>query len=369
MAFGLRMNNDAVPAPSQNIVRLEPDFDFRSAQYLRLFQNSPATAFQHPIWLDTFYRLVAPHRRAAKLVVTVRDRQTDALRVVLPLVMRKASGLTLIETTDLGISDIASPVIERGWRVPAGLSEEIASALPTHDLLRIRPVRRETVSAWQACIGGQAATADFFGPATGLSGPFPEWRSGARDQGFRKPLNAMAGRTMRSGATELRLLTVSRDIMRAIDAIRERRTGLAHHDPIQEAPVRDFYTTIAIAGSPAGFAHTYALIQDGIAIGHVFAITWRGRFHYLLVGCDSERNGRHASTFALYDTMIEDWTRIEGSVFDFTIGDESFRQEPAEGEPEMFVLTRTATWRGKLSRASLDATEHAARMQRGGRAA
>jgi CelD/BcsL family acetyltransferase involved in cellulose biosynthesis len=353
-------------AQNATIFAVEADFNFRSSHFLRLFQKSSVTAFQHPLWLDAFYRLIAPSRGASKVVITGRDAQTGALRLVMPFVQRRTNGLTVIETADLGVSDHASPIYDRDWHQPDSIREEVAALLPQHDLLRIRPVRAETIDAWRGFIDGDTHSMDFFGPATALSGPFPEWRSGALGEAYRKPENPLAQRRLKCGASEMRLLTDSGQIANAIESIRRQRAGRFEADPLQEKPVQDFYTTLAVAGSGADFARTYAIIQDGKAIGHVFGISWKKRFHYLLIGCDFERHGRHTTSLILHDAMVQDWMGEDGAAFYFTVGDEAMRRETGDGQPaEMFIVTRAPTWRGRLARAAFDAHDHVERMQRG----
>jgi len=204
----------------------------------------------------------------------------------------------------------------------------------------------------------------FFGPATDLSGPFPQWRSGAVGETFRKQSDADAARPFKCGATAMRLLRDSAEIASAIEAIRASRQDRFEVDPIQDKPVRDFYTSLAIAGGCAGFAHTYAVMEKDRAVGHILAINWKSRFHYLLVGCDFERHGAHTTGLMLHDAMVEDWIRDDGAVFTFSIGDEAFRQEPGNNADETFVFTRATTWRGRLARAALDASDHVEQMQR-----
>lgn len=347
------------------VMAVEPEFDFRSGHFLKLFGQSSATAFQHPLWLDAFYRLIAPHRGAEKLVVTARDESTGALRMVLPFVIREANGMTVIETADLGVSDHAAPIVASAWPLPESIREDIADALPRHDLLRVRPVGADMLDTWRDFIDGDTHSLDFFGPATELSGPFPQWRSGAFGQVYRKEVDADARRQFKSGATELKLLTDSAEIAHAIETIRVCRAGRFELDPIQERPVCDFYTSLAVSGAGAGFSRTYALIEHDRVIGHVFGLSWMGRFHYLLVGCDFTRHGRHTTGLILHDTMVEDWIGTDSQAFNFTIGDEAFKLASGKQAAEMFVVTRAPTWRGRLSRAALNANDHVERMQRG----
>lgn len=355
----------ARPSQTNTIVAIENGFDFRSAHYLRLFQNSNATAFQHPLWLDAFYRLVVPARDAQKIVITAREKETGMLRLVMPFVRREANGMILLETADLGVSDHAVPVSARGFEVSDTIREKIAEVLPDHDLMRIRPVRSETLAAWQSLIEGDVHSTDFFGSSMALSGPFPEWRSGALGQAFRKQSDADAGRALKCGASHLKLLDDSADIANAITAIRVSRHGRFETDRLQDKAIFEFYTSLAVAGSGAGFSRTYALMQDDEAIGHVFAISWQNQTHYILIGCDFERHGQHTTGLILHDTMVEDWSREDGSAFTFTIGDEAFRGDRAEAADEHFIVTRAPTWRGRLARASLDAQDHVDRMSRG----
>lgn len=361
---GLRYTRAARPSQTSTVVAVENGFDFRSAQYLRLFQNSDATAFQHPLWLDAFYRLVVPAHGAQKVVITAREEETGMLRLVMPFVRREANGMTLLETADLGVSDIAVPVSARGFEVSDAIREKIAERLPDHDLLRIRPVRNDTLDAWQSLIEGDVHSMDFFGSSQALSGPFPEWRSGALGQAFRKQAEAEAGRMLKCGASHLKLLDDSADIANAVTAIRESRRGRFETDRLQDKATFEFYTSLAVAGSGAGFSRTYAVMQDDAAIGHVFAISWKNQTHYILIGCDFERHGRHTTGLILHDTMVEDWSREDGSAFNFTIGDEAFRGERTQATDEHFIVTRAPTWRGRLARASLDAQDHVDRMSR-----
>ena len=362
---GHRYARIARPSQTNTVVAVENDFDFRSAHYLRLFQNSNATAFQHPLWLDAFYRLVVPANGAQKIVITAREEETGMLRLVMPFVRREANGMTLLETADLGVSDIAVPVSARGFEVSDAIREKIAEMLPDHDLMRIRPVRNDTLEAWQTVIEGDVHSMDFFGSSQALSGPFPEWRSGALGQAFRKQAEADAGRALKCGASHLKLLDDSADIANAITAIRASRHGRFEADRLQDKATFDFYTSLAVAGSGAGFSRTYAVMQDNAAIGHVFAISWKNQTHYILIGCDFERHGQHTTGLILHDTMVEDWSREDGSAFNFTIGDEAFRGNRSEAADEHFIVTRAPTWRGRLARASLDAQDHVDRMRRG----
>jgi CelD/BcsL family acetyltransferase involved in cellulose biosynthesis len=124
---------------------------------------------------------------------------------------------------------------------------------------------------------------------------------------------------------------------------------------IQNEHVRDFYAEIAVNGAASGFARTYVLEAESEALGYVFGLYWRGRYHYLLIGCDYERHGRHSPGLILYDTIMEDIISEGGRVFDFTIGDEHFKMDFGTRPTPIFALHDEPTWRGKLMRLGLEA--------------
>lgn len=342
---------------------IEPDFDFLGEEYSILYAAAAATAFQHPLWLDGLYARLAPARGAERIVLTVRDR--GELVCVVPLLKRRKSGVTLLETADLGVSDYASPVIMPGWAPPPDLAEAIAALLPAHDILRIRPIREEAAGLWTAVLGGTVERLDFSAHATVLAGSFAEWRNAALDPSFARQLDRKQKKFARTGKAELRLLERPDEIAMAIAAIAMLRAGRFAGDMIQQQSVRDFYTDIAVRGAAAGFARTYSLLLDGEPIGHTFGLTAGGRFDYLLIGCDYDTHGRHSPGLLLYDGMIEDWMRDGGAVFDFTIGDEPFKKDFGTLPTAMFELRDVPTWRGRLAGAAFEAREQFRRLRRG----
>jgi CelD/BcsL family acetyltransferase involved in cellulose biosynthesis len=340
----------------------EPDFNFGSGDFADLFAMSGASAFQHPIWLDAFYRHLAPIRGAEPVIVTGRAA-SGQLQVVLPMIRRRKSGVWLLEATDLGVSDYAAPVVRNGFMPTEVTRAAIAAALPPHDIMRIRPVRAEHVAKWQSLLDLTARDVDFSAHATDLPASHATWRAQAVEPGFARYLDKKRKRFFKASDARLKLLAEPAEIAAAIGAIQSDRKGRFAGDPIQENFVRDFYAEVATTGSAAGLARTYALMLDGEAIGHVFGLTHGGRFYYLLIGCDYERHGRHSPGLILYDTMIEDWIATGGTVFDFTIGDEAFKADFGTVPTAMFELVQVPTWRGRLASAAFHARAELRRLR------
>lgn len=345
------------------VIALEPDFDFLSDEYARLYAASDATAFQHPLWLDSFYRRLAEHRSAEKIVVTGRDTAAHGLVFVLPMIRRRHTGVTLLESCDLGVSDYAAPVVAPTMPNRVTLAPALRAALPAYDILRIRPVRAEHVAAWQALLGGQARKLDFSAHAAELQGDFAAWRETAIDGGFRRMLDRKKQRFFKQGGAQARHLSDPAEIRAAIGHLARLRSGRFDGDLIQAIEVERFYAEVAVAGAITGFARTYEIAIGAAKIGYAFGIAAAGRFNYLLIGCDYGIHGRHSPGLLLYDRMIEDWIANHGKIYDFTIGDEPFKKQFGTVETPIWMVTENATWRGRLGAAALAARERLRRLR------
>lgn len=333
-------------------VAREDGFDFTSREYRDLYARSDATAFQDPVWLDAFYRILVPHRGAAKAVITGRAIESGEPVFVLPLITRRISGIRMLETCDLGVGDYAAPVCARGLETDAVSGAQVRDLLPAHDILRIRPVRAEHVEAWHAFLGGRAVRQDFSAHAAALSGDHGAWRESALDGSFRRMLDRKEKRFFKQEGAEVRLLASEDEVRFAVGEMARLRAGRFEGDMIQAEPVRQFYAEVAAAGLGT-FARTYEIALDGAPFGYAFGITRGGWFNYLLIGCDYDRHGRHSPGLILYDRMIADWMAAGGDRFDFTIGDEPFKAQFGTVPTAIFAIEASRGMRGRLGSAAL----------------
>mgnify|MGYP000123739932 CR=1 FL=1 len=356
----------AAPAPSTWRIDLRSEYDFLQSEYADLFATADATPFQHPVWLHHIYTRLAPARRGRMAVVTIRDPD-DRLVGVLPLMLRTKTGVRLLETTDLGVSDYACPVLHRdiAARLLAtpGLRERIASILPPHDVMRIRPIRREHADAWQALLGGKPEFLGFSAHATELGDDHARWKAEKAAKSLRQRLSRAEKQIVKQGGATLHRLESEIDIRVAMAAIQSLRAGRFEGDPIQEDLVRDFYADAALAGAGEGLAGVYRLDIGDAPAGYVFGLCWRGTYHYLLIGCDYQTYSRCSPGLVLYDRIIADVIDRGGRVFDFTIGDEPFKADFGTEATPMFGLFETPTWLGRLARTAFEARERRKRAR------
>ena len=102
-------------AATAYVVEAVTEAFFQSADYAALHARSKATAFQHPLWLQALHKHLTPSRGAQGVTLVGRPGPGEPPCFVLPMIARKLSGVTILESADLGVSDYAAPVVDSVW--------------------------------------------------------------------------------------------------------------------------------------------------------------------------------------------------------------------------------------------------------------
>ena len=338
-------------------VETSSSFDFNAAEYADLFARSQAHAFQHPIWIDAFFRHLAPNRAATPHVLQIRRIQDGTLQCVVPMILRSKYGLRLLEATDLGVSDYVCPVatpefwpeLERN----EPLRQQISIALPRHDLMRIRPVRQEDCRYFGLLFGGAAKPLGFSAHAVPLGRPYDDWRKSALNASLRKMMDRKARKLNREHDVSLEELTNETELTEALVELARLRDGRFEEDVIQQKFAREFYREIAVRGAQKNFASTWRISADGEPMGYVFGLTHESRYYYLLIGCDYDRFGKFSPGLQLYDGIMAHWSERDDAVFDFTIGDEDFKMKFGTSPTPMYGFVRPGSLIGAAAKMAL----------------
>ncbi|MCR9139347.1 MAG: GNAT family N-acetyltransferase [Alphaproteobacteria bacterium] len=333
-------------------------FDFSGEDYAHLCAQAQISAFQHPIWLDAFYRHLVTNRGGNPLFLAARRPDTGALELMLPLILRRRYGIRLLETTDLGVSDYVAPVgTPAFWslveQMPA-VRNEIKKVLPQFDLMRIRPVRDGDCHKFDLLFDVHPVPLGFSSHAVELDGPFDEWRKSNLNASFRKMIDRKRRKLQREHETAIDELKEPGAVASAIGSLAALRSGRFEGDIIQNDFVLAFYRDVAVRGTTEGFAGTWRMRAGDEDVGYVFGVTHGGRFYYLLIGCDYEDFGNYSPGLQMYDAIIKDWMEQGGTCFDFTIGDEDFKRKFGTTATPIYGFYKAGSLFGRIVKSVLE---------------
>lgn len=320
------------------------NFDFEGEDYRKLFSRSCGTAFQHPIWLK---HLFAHLLDGAKPVILCGYSNEGTLSVVIPLVMRRLYGLRLLEAPNFGVSDYVAPIILNSARESliqdSLVPRQIASVLPSHDILRIKHVPADNREVWKLLFPSYWEEHKFQAHDTLLSADYTSWRSANLTDSFRRYLDRKKKRLLRLGTVCLTEISDPLSLRQTIECIADVRQGRFNNDMLQIRAVRNFYAAVAAEGAPEGLVKIYTLTLDGEELGRTYCLSHDGRFHFLLMGCDYKRHGRHSPGLIFFDMLIERRIGYSDTVFDFTIGDEPYKKDFGTTPKKIFFSEKANT--------------------------
>ena len=86
----------------------------------------PETAFQHPIWLETWY---GAFREASPLIAVVTDGITGRPIALVPLILHVRHGVRIVEFADLNVTDYNAPILRAGVTFDVAEAREMSHAL------------------------------------------------------------------------------------------------------------------------------------------------------------------------------------------------------------------------------------------------
>ncbi len=122
--------------------------------------------------------------------------------------------------------------------------------------------------------------------------------------------------------------------------------AMGAHDFLAQPGYAEFYKALALKTVSGGLAHASHLEIEGTYVAGNWGLVHKNRFYYLLVSYDAVKFGRYTpGGQALVETMR--WAVGEGiTVFDFTIGDERYKNDWCEIAMDLHDHLTAKTARG-----------------------
>ena len=329
------------------------NFEIHATERLELVQHDwqtlladgRNTPFQTLDWLRPWYAIVAPHIGARPLLVTVRDRLSGAPLMLLPLCVRPQGLLKVVEFADGGLSDYNAPAFASGFapseREMHTLWRRIVSLLPAADVVRLeklpaalgagvnplhklRELRPMSIESWRV--------------------ELPRCRTAYDDlltSTFKKELRRKGRRVESHGKASLVNARDSGEALRIFAALADMRgcrfAELGRRNVLAIPALRSFYETVIVDGWDRGFTTLSALEVEGEIVAALFALR-HANAYYLLFSAFQGGDWKSASpgNVAL-DRMATHLIETGVDIFDFTIGNESYKRDFA-AQPQALAM-------------------------------
>jgi CelD/BcsL family acetyltransferase involved in cellulose biosynthesis len=337
-------------------VEVTSRFDFLSAGYATLFAESHATAFQHPIWLDSIYNKLVPRLKVEPLIVTVRDAN-GRLIMVLPLVRRRYRGLRTIEFADLGVSDYVAPVASEA-AIDAIAADPLAcgrikAALKPFDMLRIRKLRSPSASV-QRLLGATACSViPMSAYAVPLGSDFEAWRADNISASYRKELDKKSRQLHRKGQVGFSCAADMETIEATLLKMREyRRPRFETGDLLQDQLYFDFYLDVAIRARST-LARLYTVLMDGVSIAGAMGLSHKGSLLVILTGFDHDNYKNQSLGSLLFEMVAKHGIGVGDRELDFTIGDEPYKTLFGAQKSPIYQISRSGSIAGAIAGAAV----------------
>lgn len=337
-------------------VSVDEAFDFLSREFVELFDRSAATAFQHPLWLNSLYRKLAPAAAAKPLVVVVRDRATAALAMVLPLLRVRHGPIRTVEFADLRVSDYLAPVCTAetfsDLLQDAYACREIRRLVRPFDLLRISKLPDGKFPIEQLLAAPRRTSNENNAYSSLLVAPFDQWRASALNRSYQKELAKKLRQLEKKGEIGFSCCADSAAILAAMEQMKKFRgprfQAQGDGDLLQRPEYFDFYSDVSLRGV-SGLARLYTMTMDGEIIATVLGLCHRGSFLIIMSGFDLLGYKSQSIGALMFERVARDCIERGDQILDFTIGDEPYKRLFGAQPSPMWSVTRSGSPAGSLA--------------------
>ncbi len=331
-------------------------FDFKSDEYRTLFDLADVTAFQHPVWQEAMQRYLKHFPEVEERTLQMRCKTSGCLVGVVPLVARKKLGATVLEYANMNLVDYALPTIHpdiKNWIPdPDFLSKRLLETLGAYDVLRVKHMPINEPAVLRLFPTGYYQKADFSAYLTELGPDYEEWRAANISKSERKHRDKKRRAMMREGDWQMQRLFDADEIRVAMEHLRlfhkDRYKDRPGEDLIQKQVTYDFYLDLACQNAENGFARIYQFTYDGEIVAVQYGIEHGGRHLMLMMGLNFERVGRYSPGLLMTEDLIAECIRDGIKIFDFTVGDESYKLKFGTRQIPIYTLWHTHSVLGNV---------------------
>jgi CelD/BcsL family acetyltransferase involved in cellulose biosynthesis len=343
------------------VVANEPSFDFRSGEYVSLYKSSHAAAFQCPHWLAGIHDIVMPSIGAESITITAR-LESERLALVLPLMRRRLFGMHLVEFAGADLCDYQNAIYSvtdvNLLLADTTLPGRVSACLSPCDLIRVSKLQDHDAVLRALFPDARRGVMRVATYPSALETDWRRWRYNNIDHDFQRYLDRKRRRLGRVGKIKFLLVEDRQEIVRVFEHVRRFRADrfkeLGAHDVTAEDSIFLFYQKSAIDGAMHGFSSTYCLYLDDQPIAVLFGLRDNQKFWLVLSASDTKRYRNYSPGLLAIEDAIRECIHMGLSIFDFTVGDHSYKLQFGGKKSPLFEWHIPRTARGYFGTAVLE---------------
>lgn len=331
----------------------------------RLFEAKAAThVFQTFDWLSTWQRTAGDAHGVTPVLMRVEDASGHVF-MLLPFGLVREGGLQKIVWLGGDTADYLGPLVAADWEARLGtqsfsaLWQEIRTALPAHDLVELTKQPATLPTPDGAVTRNPFASLDVTLHPSGthmtqLGADWEAYYKSKRSTSTRKRDRNRRNALSRQGALAFETPQTEDEIDASLDALFEQKNaffaacGISSF--LKKPGHTDFYREMAKAHGPSGLVDVCHLrVGDEIAATN-WGAKFRGRYYYVLGGFTTSPLAKQSpGSLFLLDLMERTAREGEAMLFDFSIGDEAYKNDWCEIHEPLYDLRAPGSLTGLLA--------------------
>ena len=332
------------PAAAPEVrLSVHQEFEPLKAVWQELEQLGDCTPFQTYVWLTAWQRHIGTRQGVRPAIVVGWDTSGNAL-FILPLAIRIGFFCNRLSWLGGDLCDYQAPLLSKKFPAQVGsdrfaaLWTRIRGLLPAHHIVSLERMPEQVgaqPNPFMALDGVRPHAC--FAHKTILKSDWESYYGEKRSSAGRKRDKQKRRKTEELGAVTLVTPDTAEARLQALDVLMAQksvafaRMGVANL--FDKAGYRDFYRDLAASTEAADMIHVCYLDVGGKVAAANWGVSFAGRYSYVLASYDeTAETAKYGPGVIQLMELMAHATATGHDEFDFTIGDEAYKEQWCEVE-------------------------------------
>lgn len=339
------------------LLSVHNEFSSVEAVWRRFEDVADGFAFQTFDFLATWFEHIGSKAGVDPQIVVAWGAKAKPL-MILPFGIEKRGTLNKLSWLGGDLTDYNGPLLAPNFldHVAPGefskLWEDIQAVLPAYDIAEL--MRLPTMIDGQPNPFLELDTRLNASGAhmTSMGGDFASYYDEKRNSKAKRQLRSRRKKLEGIGETNYVHPNSPKEIEASVEKLVELKSAalkaMGAHDFLAKPGYADFYKALTLKSGSDGLAHVSHMEVAGDYVAGNWGLMHKGRFYYLLASYDGPKYGKYGpGVLALVETMK--WTVGNGvETFDFTIGDETYKNDWCETQIDLHDHLSAETLKGRF---------------------